>query len=101
MSTMTMDYSYVQMLFWKMRGFEAHSDGNRFIEWPLRCLCVYLFQETKSTNDVITQPLTIPGTNLRPCCKSAGNNLTLSGVRKVLNCILNGALVGFGLKTWT
>lgn len=70
------------MLFWKMKGFKADFDGNGFIEWPLRCLCVYLFQETKSTNDVITQPLTIPGTNLRPFCKSIGNNLTLSGGQK-------------------
>lgn len=87
MSIMTMNLSYVQpkianMLFWKMRGFEADSDGNGFIERPLRRLCVYLFQQTKSTNDVITQPLTVPGTNLCLCCKSAENNLTLSGGQK-------------------
>lgn len=97
---MTMNLSYVQpkianMLFWKMKGFEADSDGNGFIERPLRRLCVYLFQQTKSTNDVITQPLTIKGTKLVP-------TLSLSqGVRKALNCVLNCALVGLGLQTWT
>lgn len=67
----TMNLSYVQpkitnMLFWKMRRFEGDSDGNGFIERPPRRLCFYLFQQTQSTNDVITQPLTIRGTKLAP-----------------------------------
>lgn len=78
MSIMAMNLSYIQMLLkkMKMRGFEADSDGNGFIE------CVYLLQ-SKSTNDVITQPLTILAPVLYICWKQShslrGSERSLTG----------------------